>query len=201
LRVKVFYKGSSVLISGAAGTGKTSIAASFINEACLNGKRCLFFAFEESPKQLIRNMKSIGMDLDAHERNGLLEFHASRPTLHGLEMHLVQIYKIVQEFKPEVVVLDPITNLITVGSVSEVKSILIRLIDFLQSELITVMFTALTLNNIVNEQTDEGVSSLVDTWILVREMESDGERNKGLYIMKSRGTKTLNKNKRICNKP
>ncbi len=182
-----FYRGSSILVSGTAGTGKTSIASSFVDEACKRKERCLFFAFEESPQQIIRNMRSIGMDLQTHFDKGLLQFYASRPTLYGLEMHLVAIHKAIRKFKPHVVVLDPITNLITVGSVSEVKSMLIRLIDFFQSEQITVMFTALSLNNIVNEQTDEGVSSLVDAWILIRDIESNGERNRGLYIMKSRG--------------
>jgi len=184
---KGFFQGSSILVSGTAGTGKTSIAACFANEVCNNKKKCLYFAFEESLKQILRNMKSINLDLQKHIDNGLLEFHASRPTLYGLEMHLVAIYKIIKRFKPAAVILDPITNLITVGSVSEVKSMLIRLIDFLQDEQITVMFTALSLNTVVSEQTDEGVSSLVDTWLLVRDIESNGERNRGLYIMKSRG--------------
>lgn len=182
-----FYKGSSILVSGTAGTGKTSVAASFADAACTRKEKCLFFAFEESPQQIVRNMGSIGMDLQKHIDKGLLKFYASRPTLYGLEMHLVAIHKAIRKFKPQVVVLDPITNLITVGSVSEVKSLLVRLIDFFQAEQITVMFTALSLNNIVNEQTDEGVSSLVDAWILIRDIESNGERNKGLYIMKSRG--------------
>lgn len=189
---KGFYKGSSVLVSGTAGTGKTSIAGYFANETCKGNKRCIYFAFEESPKQIIRNMMSIGIHLQEYVDSGLLKFHASRPTLNGLEMHLVAIHKLVQEFKPQVVILDPITNLITVGSVSEVKTMLIRLIDFLQSEQITVMFTALTLNNIVNEQTDEGVSSLVDAWLLVRDIEFNGERNRGMYVMKSRGMKHSN---------
>jgi circadian clock protein KaiC len=187
-----FFKGSSILVSGTAGTGKTSIAAYFANAACDRGDKCIYFAFEESPKQIIRNMHSIDVDLQKHVDKGVLKFHASRPTLHGLEMHLVAIYKVIKKFKPKVVILDPITNLITVGSVSEVKSMLIRLIDFLQEEQITVMFTALTLNNIVNEQTDEGVSSLVDAWILVRDIEFNGERNRGMYIMKSRGMKHSN---------
>ena len=110
-------------------------------------------------------MKSIGLNLDQDVKRGLLTFQASRPTLYGLEMHLVVIYKLIKQFKPSTIILDPITNLITVGTVSEIKSILIRLIDFLQKEQITVMFTALTLNNIINEQTDEGVSSLVDAWL------------------------------------
>lgn len=189
---KGFFKGGSILISGTAGTGKTSLAAYFANQTCTDGKKCIYFAFEESPKQIIRNMKSIGMDLEKHVKSGLLEFHASRPTLYGLEAHLVSIYKTIRHFKPDVVILDPITNLVTVGSVSEVKAMLIRLIDFLQDEQITVMFTALTLNTIVSEQTDEGVSSLVDAWLLVRDIEFNGERNRGMYIMKSRGMKHSN---------
>ncbi|WPU91170.1 circadian clock protein KaiC [Mucilaginibacter sabulilitoris] len=187
-----FFRGSSVLVSGTAGTGKTSIAAYFASETCRQKKKCMYFAFEESPKQIIRNMKSINVDLQQYVDDGLLEFHASRPTLYGLEMHLVAIYKLIKRFQPATVILDPITNLITVGSVSEVKSMLVRLIDFLQEEQITVMFTALSLNTIVSEQTDEGVSSLVDAWLLVRDIESNGERNRGMYIMKSRGMKHSN---------
>jgi len=186
---KGFFRGSSILVSGTAGTGKTSIAAYFANESCKRKEKCIYFAFEESPQQIMRNMLSIGIDLKAHIDKGLLEMHAARPTVYGLEMHLVDIHKKINKFKPKTVVLDPITNLVTVGSVSEVKSMLIRLIDFLQTENITVMFTALSLNTIVNEQTDEGVSSLVDAWLLVRDIESNGERNRGMYIMKSRGMK------------
>jgi len=189
---KGFYKGSSILVSGTAGTGKTSIAGYFAHATCSRGERCIYFAFEESPRQIVRNMLSIGIDLKEHLDGGLLKFYASRPTLNGLEMHLVAIHQTVEEFKPDTVILDPITNLITVGSVSEVKTMLIRLIDFLQSQQITVMFTALTLNNIVNEQTDEGVSSLVDAWLLVRDIEFNGERNRGMYVMKSRGMKHSN---------
>ncbi len=189
---KGFFKGSSVLVSGTAGTGKTSIAALFADATCRRNEKCLYFAFEESPQQIIRNMSSIGMNMQKHIDSGLLEMYAARPTLYGLEMHLVSIHKRIQKFKPSTVVLDPITNLITIGSVGEVKSILIRLIDYLQSQQITVMFTALTLNNVVNEQTDEGVSSLVDAWLLVRDIESNGERNRGMYIMKSRGMKHSN---------
>ncbi|WP_448699807.1 circadian clock protein KaiC [Mucilaginibacter sp. AW1-3] len=187
-----FFKGSSVLVSGTAGTGKTSIAAYFASETCSRGEKCIYFAFEESPQQIIRNMRSINVDLQQYIDKGLLKFHASRPTMHGLEMHLVSLYKEIKRFKPTAVVLDPITNLVTIGSVSEVKSMLIRLIDFLQEEQITVMFTALTLNSIVTEQTDEGVSSLVDAWLLVRDIEYNGERNRGMYIMKSRGMKHSN---------
>jgi len=187
-----FFRGSSVLVSGTAGTGKTSIAATFADASCKRKDRCLFLAFEESPEQIIRNMGSIGMNLREHVDNGLLKFHASRPTIHGLEMHLVEIHKIIERFKPRIVILDPITNLITIGSMSEVKSMLIRLIDFLQRKQITVLFTALNLNNNTSAQTDEGVSSLVDAWISVRDIESNGERNKGLYIMKSRGMRHSN---------
>jgi circadian clock protein KaiC len=182
-----FYEGSSILVSGTAGTGKTSLAASFVDANCRNGKRCLYFGFEESPSQIQRNMRSIGLDLSAHVESGLLEFHSSRPTLFGLEMHLVAIHKRIKKYQPDIVVLDPITNLITVGSVSEVKAMLIRLVDFLQNEGITVLFTALALNNTINEQTDEGISSLVDSWLLIRDIEFNGERNRGMYVMKSRG--------------
>lgn len=187
-----FFKGGSILVSGTAGTGKTSIAASFIQENCRRGQRSLYLAFEESTQQIIRNVRSIGMELQAYVDVGLLNIHASRPTLNGLEMHLITIHKLVREFRPQVVVLDPITNLVTVGTMSEVKSMLIRLIDFLQAQQITVLFTALTRNTVVSEQADEGVASLVDVWLQVRDVESNGERNRSLYIMKSRGMKHSN---------
>jgi circadian clock protein KaiC len=188
-----FFRGSSILVSGTAGTGKTSIAAFFANETCRRKEKCIFFSFEESPQQVIRNMKSIGINLQTHVDNGLLHFHASRPTLYGLEMHLVAIHKIIKRVKPSVVILDPITNLVTMGSFNEVKSMLIRLIDFLQAEQITVMFTALSLITGSRDQTDEGVSSIVDAWLLVRDIESNGERNRGMYIMKSRGMSHSNR--------
>jgi len=187
---KGFYKGSSILVSGTAGTGKTSIAASFINETCHKKQKALFFAFEESPQQIIRNMRSIGLNLEPYVKKGILQFHAARPALFGLEMHLSTIYKTVKEFKPAAVVLDPITNLVSVGLASEVNSMLLRLVDFLQGEGITVMLTALT--SIVDEKMDEGVSSLVDTWISVKDVEYSGERNRLLYILKSRGMKHSN---------
>ncbi|GAA4323263.1 circadian clock protein KaiC [Flaviaesturariibacter amylovorans] len=184
---KGFFRGSSILVSGTAGTGKTSIAAYFADSACKRRERCLYFAFEESPQQIVRNMRSIDIDLQDHINKGLLQIHAARPTTYGLEMHLVNIHKLVRKFKPRTVILDPITNLTTIGNMMEVKSMLIRLIDFLQQEGITVMFTALVFNNDSSLQADEGVSSLVDSWILVRDIESNGERNRGIYIMKSRG--------------
>jgi circadian clock protein KaiC len=182
-----FYKGSSILISGTAGTGKTSIAASFAQECCLNNKRCIYFAFEESPAQIKRNMKSIGIDLEKCEKKGLLKFQSSRPNIYGLEMHLVVMTKIINNFKPDLIIVDPISNLVNVGSMSEVQSILTRLLDFLQGLQITTVFTGLVLGKSNQEQTDENISSLMDAWIQVRDIETNGERNRGLYIMKSRG--------------
>ena len=186
-----FFRGSSILVSGTAGTGKTSLAASFADAACKRGQKCLFFAFEESPKQIIRNMTSIGLDLQKHVDGGMLEFHAARPSIFGLEMHLLTIHNKIEEFKADFVVIDPISNLMTNGIFSEVKSVLIRLIDLLQSKLITVVFTTLNLQT-QNEQSDESVSSLVDAWITIKEIDTDGERNKALYVVKSRGMKHSN---------
>ena len=187
-----YFKGSSILISGTAGAGKTSIAAHFAKAACQRKERCLYFAFEESPQQLIRNMRSINLDLAPLEKKGLLKFYASRPTIYGLEMHLVVFYKQIKKFKPSVVIIDPITNLVTVGDQNEVKSILIRLLDFLQQEQITIMFTALSTSPSGNMNTDENVSSLIDTWLSIQEVEINGERNRCLYILKSRGMKSSN---------
>lgn len=187
-----FFRGSSILVSGTAGTGKSSIAAYFADATCKRKERCLFLAFEESQQQIVRNMLSIGVDLNKHIEAGLLQIQAARPTMYGLEMHLVAIHKKIRRFKPRTIILDPITNLVTIGSMADVKSILIRLIDFLQAENITVMFTALTFSKEAAVQTDEGVSSLVDAWVLVRDIESNGERNRGIYIMKSRGMKHSN---------
>ena len=184
---KGFFRGSSILVSGTAGTGKTSIAAYSAEASCNRRDRCLYFAFEESPQQIIRNMKSINIDLKKHIDAGLLQIHASRPTLYGLESHLVAIHKMVKKFKPRTVILDPITNLVTVASLSEVKSMLMRLLDFLQNEDITVLFTALMYDKGNSVQTDEGISSIVDAWVQVQDIEKNGERNRGIYIMKSRG--------------
>jgi len=189
---KGFFQGSSILISGSAGTGKSSIAAYFAYATCERNERCLFFAFEESPQQIVRNMKSIGMDLQKEIDAGLLEIQSARPTLHGLESHLVRIQKQVIRFKPRTVILDPITNLTTVGSTAEVKSMLIRLLDFLQNRGITVLFTALAQEEDNVAKTHDTISSLVDAWILVRDIESNGERNRAAYIMKSRGMKHSN---------
>jgi circadian clock protein KaiC len=183
-----FYRASSVLLTGTAGTAKTTFAASFARQVCSRKELCLFFAFEESPKQLIRNMQSVGIDLQPYVDQGLLQIHASRPTVQGLEMHLVAIHKLIKEVKPSTVIVDPISNLITIGQIEEVRSMLTRLIDFLKVSGVTALFTALTVprgNSL--ELTEEGVSSLVDTWIMLRDIEGVGERNRGLSILKSRG--------------
>ena len=182
---KGFFKGSSVLVSGTAGTGKTSIAAFFANASCKRNEKCMFFAFEESPQQIIRNMRSIGINLEAHVKKGLLEFCSFRPGLYGLETHLTTIYKLVKKFKPAAVVVDPITSFQSVGLLGDINAMLLRLLDHLQNEGITVMLTAL--NSGTTDHIDENVSSLVDTWILVRDVEFDGERNREIFIMKSRG--------------
>jgi circadian clock protein KaiC len=183
-----FYRGSSILISGTAGTGKTSLSASFANATCEYGERCLYFAFEEAPKQIIRNMQSIGINLEPWVEKGLLKIHASRATLYGLEMHLVTMHKMINEFKPSVVIVDPISNLVTVGNEEEVKSMLTRLIDMLKTEQITAMLTYLSKRGEFLEATEMGISSIVDTWVLMRDIEIGGERNRGIYILKSRGT-------------
>jgi circadian clock protein KaiC len=182
-----FYRGSSILVSGTAGSGKSSIASKFIAAACLRGERALYFAFEESASQIQRNMLSIGLDLAPFMRSGLLRFHASRPTYNGLEMHLVALHEAVQRFRPQVIVVDPITNLTEVGSTIEVKSMLTRLIDFFKSQKITAMFTSLTAGGANLDQTEVGVSSLMDTWLVVRNLETGGERNRALYVLKARG--------------
>lgn len=182
-----YFKGSTVLVSGTAGVGKTSLAAHLADATCRRGERCIYFAFEESESQLIRNMRSVGIDLEPHVRSGRLEFHMSRPTLHGLETHLATMHKTINGFEPDVVIVDPISNLMDVSSASECQSMLVRLIDHLKMNQITAFFTSLTGGGDVVEQTNIGVSSLVDTWILLRDTEVGGERNRLLYVLKSRG--------------
>jgi circadian clock protein KaiC len=187
LGAKGFYRGSSILISGMAGTGKTSIAASFVDAACRRGERCMYFAFEESAGQIMRNMRSIGIDLAPHIKSGLLQFHVARPTVYGLEMHLVTMYDKIREYKPQVVVLDPITDFFAVASQLEVKAAMTRIIDFLKTQQITALFTSYTTQKDVQDQTIVGVSSLIDAWISLRNLENNGERHRGLFILKSRG--------------
>lgn len=184
---KGFYRGSTILLSGTAGSGKTTLAAKFVEASCLRKERSMYFAFEESPNQIIRNMKSVGIELATPVRQGLLKFQAFRPAYQGLEMHLVRFHELVQAFKPNVVVFDPVTNLVEVGSEREVKAMLTRLIDFLKMNHITAMFSSLTSGGANLDQTELGVSSLMDAWLVVRNLESGGERNRALYVLKSRG--------------
>ncbi len=183
-----FYRGTTVLVSGTAGTGKTSLAVHFVNAACERGERCLYFSFEESPGQMVRNMRSIGLDLEPWIRKNLLQFHSSRATLYGLEMHLAMIHKIVHEFKPKVVVLDPVGSLIQAGNRRDAHTMLIRLIDFLKQGGVTAFLTNLTSGGEALEKTDVDISSIVDSWLFVRDIELNGERNRALYVLKSRGT-------------
>jgi circadian clock protein KaiC len=182
-----FYRGTTILVSGTAGTGKTSLAASFVDAACQRGERCLYFSFEESPGQLIRNMRSIGLNLEQWTKKKLLQFHSSRATFYGLEMHLAIIHKIVLGFQPRVVVLDPVGSLIQAGNQRDAHSMMIRLIDFLKQRGITAFLTNLTSGGEALERTDVEISSIVDTWLFTRDIELDGERNRALYVLKSRG--------------
>jgi circadian clock protein KaiC len=184
---KGYFRGSSILVSGTAGTGKTSIAAHFADAACARGERCVIFSFEESADQVTRNMRSIGIDLGRWIKKGLLQFYAARPTTFGLEMHLVKMHKMIGNFDPSIVVVDPVTGLIDSGTQAETRSMLLRLIDFLKQKQITALMTTLTGGAAAQEQTEVNISSLVDTWLLLRDIESGGERNRGLYILKSRG--------------
>lgn len=184
---KGFYRGSSVLISGTAGTGKSSFAAKFIEAACGRGESCLYLAYEESPAQILRNMKSIGCDLGGFVKNGRLRFHAVRSTLYGLEQHLVSIHKLVEQFEPSIVVMDPVTNLTSIGTLAEITAMLTRVIDYMKQRGATALFTSLTAGGYTNEQTDVGISSLMDTWLLLRQRESGDDRQRLLHILKSRG--------------
>jgi circadian clock protein KaiC len=189
---KGYYRGSTVLLSGGAGTGKTSLAVHFLDAACRRGERCLCFLFEESPQQLLRNMRSIGVDLEPWLAAGLLKFHADRPSRYGLETHLATMHQIVADFRPTVVVLDPVTNLMTVGTVSDVQAMLTRMIDHLKTENITAVLTSLTPGLTSLERTETTISSLMDTWIVLANDEVDGHHRRALYVLKSRGMRHSN---------
>jgi circadian clock protein KaiC len=184
---KGYFRGSSVLVSGTAGAGKTSLAAHFVDAACARGERALYIALEESQSQITRNMRSIGINLERWNKSGLLNFHSVRPTVYGLEMHLAIIQGLIEETKTRVVVIDPITNFNAIGTPLEIKAALMRLLDFLKMNGITTLFTSLTEDAAHAEASEVGVSSLMDTWILLRNLEYNGERNRGLYVLKSRG--------------
>jgi circadian clock protein KaiC len=184
---KGYFRGSSILITGDAGTGKSSMAATMVDSACRRGEKCLYFAFEEATSQIIRNMRSIHIDLDQWEKKGLLVFHASRPSYYSLEKHLLFVQKRVIEEKPSIVIFDPISNLASISNPREMRSMLVRVVDFLKNNQITTLFTSLTFVDHSGIESNVGVSSLMDTWITLRNLESNGERNRGLYVLKSRG--------------
>jgi circadian clock protein KaiC len=189
---KGFYRGSSILVSGTSGSGKTSVAAHFVDAACRRGERCLLFAFEESPRQIVRNMRSIGIDLEPWVHKGLLLFQAARPTYGGIEQHLLVTHKRISSFQPSVVVVDPVTNLLMVSTLNEVRSMLTRLVDFLKTQGITSIFTSLTAGGGPLEASEADVSSLMDTWLLLESIKVGGERNRTLYVLKSRGMEHSN---------
>ena len=189
---KGYFRGSTILVSGTAGAGKTSISANLVDAACRRGERCQVFLFEESPRQMIRNMRSIGLDLQQWVDRGLLEFHASRPSLHGLEMHLSRMHRAIERFQPTVVVLDPVSSLLSVALEMDVQATLTRLVDYMKTRGITAFMTSLTHGRSESEHTDVAISSIVDTWLLLVTLESSGERNRGLYVLKSRGMEHSN---------
>jgi circadian clock protein KaiC len=184
---KGYYKGSSVLVSGTAGTGKSSLAAHFVDAACRRGERVIYFTFEEPAKQIMRNMRSIGIDLRHWVKKGLLEFHATRPSTHGLEKHLLLMERAMEDFKPKVVGVDPLNSFLMGGNQLEVKGMMMRLVNFMKIRGITSVFTSLTSGGAPIERTDIAISSLIDTWILLRDTDYGGERNRTLYVLKSRG--------------
>ncbi|MGC4072812.1 MAG: circadian clock protein KaiC [Nibricoccus sp.] len=189
---KGFFRGSTVLLSGTAGTGKSSLAAHLVDAACKRGERAVYFSFEESPAQILRNTRSIGINLARHVKAGLLMFNSTRPSTFGLEMHLVRMHKMIDEFKPTTVVVDPISNLQTAGTLEDSNTMLVRLIDFLRAKNILGYLIGLTRGGNAMETTDEGLSSLADSWLLLRDIEIGGERNRVLYVLKSRGMKHSN---------
>jgi circadian clock protein KaiC len=182
-----YFRGSSILVSGTPGTGKTTLASSFVDATCRRGERALYYTFEESEQQVIRNLRSIGIDLAPWVERGLLSIHAARPTAHGLEMHLARMYRDLRELAPQVLVLDPVGSFVAVATPADVKSLLTRLLDLLKERQVTTLLTYLSAGGAPHEQTDFGISSIIDTWILLRELELAGERNRGLYVLKSRG--------------
>jgi circadian clock protein KaiC len=182
-----FFRGSTALVSGTAGAGKTTMAAHFADAACRRGERCLFLQFEESPSQMIRNMRSAGIDLAQWVDQGLLQFHADRPTRFGLETHLVLLHRMVEQFRPDVVVVDPMTNLLAVGTSIDVRAMLTRMIDFLKTRNSTALFTSLTGTGADLQSADSLISSLMDTWVLARAEEVDRRWRRWLTVLKSRG--------------
>lgn len=188
-----FFRASSILITGTAGTGKSSLAAHFVDAACRRGERCCYFSFEESPDQILRNMRSIGLELEPWRSQGLLKIDSTRPTTFGLEMHLSRILRVIQQCRPQVAVFDPITAFISGGDVDDATLALLRLIDFFKAQDITVLCASLTPGGAALESSHTRVSSLMDSWVLVRDLERNGERRRSLAVLKSRGMKHSNK--------
>ncbi|MDD5141673.1 MAG: circadian clock protein KaiC [Verrucomicrobiales bacterium] len=182
-----FFRGSSILLTGTPGTGKTIVAANFAQAAALRGERTLFFSFEESPNQIIRNTLSIGLRLEPLVKRGLLRFHAARPSLYGLEMHLATMFKEIATFQPRVVIIDPITSLMDAGTASECRAMVTRLVDYLKAGQVTTLFTSLTQAGHALQQSEASMSSLMDSWLLLQDTEGNGERNRVLYVLKARG--------------
>ncbi len=182
-----FFRGSSILITGTSGTGKTIVSSNFAHAACRRGERALYFSFEESPNQIIRNMHSIGLLLEPMVKRGLLRFHSARPSLYGLEMHLATMFREIEAFKPDVVIVDPITSLMDMGTTSEGNGMVTRLIDYLKDGQVTSLFTSLTQGGHELEQSEAAISSLMDAWLLLQNFEGNGERNRVLYVLKARG--------------
>jgi circadian clock protein KaiC len=182
-----FFRGSSILVTGTPGTGKTIVSACFAEAAARRGERVLFFSFEESPDQIVRNMSSIGLHLEPLVKRGMLRFHAARPTLYGLEMHLATMFKEIAAFQPQVVIVDPITSLMVAGTDSETKGMVTRLVDYLKGGQVTSLFTSLTRGGHALQQSEIAMSSLMDSWLLLQDFEGNGERNRVLYVIKARG--------------
>ena len=180
-----FYRGSSILLSGVAGTGKTTVAGHFVDAACARGERCLYLVLEESAHEIVRNARSVGLDLTAWVQAGLLRFEAARPSLYGLEMHLARMHRDLERFRPSLVVIDPLSAFR--GPPTQVHATLLRMVDLLKSRGITGLFTSLRTDGSLLEGTDQGLSSLMDAWIRLMDVEADGERNRVLYIIKARG--------------
>jgi circadian clock protein KaiC len=193
-----YFRGSSILLTGTAGTAKTILAGYFSLSSCLRKERVLYFSFEESPDQLIRNLRSVGVNLKPYVQSGLLLIHSSRPSLQGLELHLLTLHKLIAEFKPSTVIIDPISSLVTIGSTSEVRGMLVRLMDLLKINKINALFTSLSHqhSNFYSDATIEAVSSLADTWINVKYEETGGNRMRNLLIVKSRG---MSHYSNVCN--
>lgn len=190
---KGYYEGSTILISGTAGTGKTSFACKFVDAACRRGEHCLYFSFEESKEQILRNLRSIGTDLKPWVEKGLLEFYNQRPTSYGLESHLISSFRAIKDTKPDAVIIDPISNLSAIGSLRDVKTMLTRMIDHMKNKNITTLLLSLTSDGDPLEGTEEGISSLADTWLILRDLEINEKRTRRIFILKSRGMAHSNK--------